>query len=217
MAELRRICPVLLFFTGNDMLFLIKQLQNYCNNKNKNKNSESLNNIVAKLSLVDNNIEIATIQQSGIDDRLMLNNNNNNNNNNIKNKVNPKNQIQELGSLLTEVLVKSQIIKPPNILLTKLLKSVNSKYLRLVLGMPHLFYWKNQFSLLHMVIKLFVSHDQQPTPDTILFCSSQTTLEQIECFFERSCVFSLFAASNADTDTDTDTDNLLYCDTTNIS
>eukprot|EP00483_Globobulimina_turgida_P012186 UN12208 len=154
---LRQKYNVLTCFAVGDMRYLIEQIAFYVNNVFRKQNA--LIKLTAKLSFIDFTISIQDVvtafEEHDIDCAIPT-------------------TIEQLGALLEPAFGKR--------LYNTYHMKIGESSMVLLSKKPHLFYIQDKSRILHKTIKLFLSKEQRPTANRILFCNQTTTVEQMNVF-----------------------------------
>ena len=159
--KLRRDFKVLTFYTVNDMRWIIAKIQQYINPGEDAEKEKYLRELHSSLCFIDPTLELDECQQKITE---------------LWQKQQPH-KMQELGKGLQSAFGDR---------LRRYITLKQADYQYLAPGKPHLFYWQQIDAILRTVMKLFLSQQQQPAASRVLFCSRQTTLEEVECLLMRS-------------------------------
>ncbi|ETO16946.1 hypothetical protein RFI_20392, partial [Reticulomyxa filosa] len=178
-SQLRQKHPGLTFFTGRDMRFLCDCLQSHFSMENKEKYTGL---IASKIAYIHPDISMAQINEA-IDaktvwwisetERFFVTKKKKKNKSwNVEND----NELEQLGKMLKNF--ESYWTRQPTLSCSRNVK-------RLEQGKPNLYICETN-KVLEYLVKLFLSQQQQPIANRVIFCDQSTSVEQLECFLIRS-------------------------------
>ena len=158
--ELRSVYKVLAFFTVNDMRWIISKIPQCIIHGSSTEKAKHFGELHSSLCFIDSSLGLEECKRNVIA---------------LWQRRQPR-TLQELGDGLQ---------KRFGWRLRECITATRAAYQYLAFGKPHLFYCQ-QNATLRTVMRLFLSQKQHPAASRVLFCSSTTTLEELECLLMRS-------------------------------